>query len=196
MKHAENILAWGLPLVVAVNRFATDTDEEIAGIRSACEAVGIRAVVASHFADGGQGALALADAVLQIAESGGTGLRLTYTDDQPLWDKVRAVAQKVYGANDIMADAKIRQKFKQFEADGYGRLPVCLAKTQYSFSTDPLLRGRPKHFDVPLREVRLSAGAGFVVVLAGDIMTMPGLPKQPAAEIIDIDEDGNILGLS
>jgi formate--tetrahydrofolate ligase len=196
MKHAENVAAWGLPCVVAINRFLADSDEEIAGVRSACEAAGIPVEEATHFADGGRGAIALAEAVVRTVEKGGADFHPTYPDDLPLWDKVRAVAQKIYGADDIMADAKVRQKFRQLEADGYGRLPVCVAKTQYSFSTDPLLRGRPRRFDVPLRDVRLSAGAGFVVVLAGDIMTMPGLPKQPAAEIIDIDEDGNILGLS
>jgi len=196
MKHAENIVAWGLPLVVAINRFASDTDDEVETIRAACAAVSIQAVEATHFADGGKGALALAETVLKIFDRGGAELKLTYPDDLPLWDKVRAVAQKVYGASDITAEANVRQKFKNLEAEGYGRLPVCVAKTQYSFSTDPLQRGRPKSFLIPIRDIRLSAGAGFVVVLAGDIMTMPGLPKHPVAEIIDIDDNGQIIGLS
>jgi len=196
LKHIENIKAWGLPVVVAINAFSSDTDEEMEVIQKACAAVNVKAIRATHWAEGGQGALALAEEVLHLTQGPGAQLQFTYEDDQPLWEKVRTIAQRVYGANDIMGDLKVRNKFKALEEAGYGHLPVCLAKTQYSFSTDPGLRGRPRHFDVPIRDVTVSAGAGFVVVLAGDIMTMPGLPKVPAAESIDIDADGNITGLS
>ncbi len=196
LKHIENIKSWGLPLVVAINAFSSDTEEEMEVIQKACAAVKVKAIRATHWAEGGQGALGLAEEVLHLTQGPGAQLQFTYEDDQPLWEKVRTIAQRVYGANDIMGDLKVRNKFKALEEAGYGHLPVCLAKTQYSFSTDPGLRGRPRHFDVPIRDVTVSAGAGFVVVLAGDIMTMPGLPKVPAAESIDIDADGNITGLS
>ena len=196
LKHIENIKSWGLPVVVAINAFSSDTEEEMEVIQKACAAVKVKAIRATHWAEGGQGALALAEEVLHLTQGPGAQLQFTYEDDQPLWEKVRTIAQRVYGANDIMGDLKVRNKFKALEEAGYGHLPVCLAKTQYSFSTDPGLRGRPRHFDVPIRDVTVSAGAGFVVVLAGDIMTMPGLPKVPAAESIDIDADGNITGLS
>jgi formate--tetrahydrofolate ligase len=155
----------------------------------------VKAIRATHWAEGGAGALDLAREVLHLTE-GEAQLQFTYPDELTLWEKVRTLAQRVYGADDIMADTKVRNKFKALEEAGHGRLPVCIAKTQYSFSTDPLLRGRPRHFDVAIRDVTLSAGAGFVVVLTGEIMTMPGLPKAPAAEVIDIDDDGNIVGLS
>jgi len=196
LKHIENIKGWGLPVVVAINAFSSDTDEEMAAIQKACTAVRVKAVRATHWAEGGQGALELAEEVLHLTSGVSAQLQFTYEDDQPLWEKVRTVAERIYGANDIMADMKVRKKFKALEEAGYGHLPVCIAKTQYSFSTDPGLRGRPKHFDVPIRDVTVSAGAGFVVVITGDIMTMPGLPKVPSAELIDIDEDGNITGLS
>jgi formate--tetrahydrofolate ligase len=157
--------------------------------------VHVKAALATHWAKGGQGALEVAREALRLAEAG-SQMQFTYSDELCLWEKVRDVAQRVYGANDIMADTKVRNKFKALEEAWYGRLPVCIAKTQYSFSTDPLLRGRPKHFDVPIRDVAVSAGAGFVVVLTGELMTMPGLPKTPAAEIIDIDDQGEITGLS
>ena len=195
LKHIENIKAWGLRVVVAINHFDSDTAEGIEAVRAGCGAVNVKAVLATHWADGGQGALALAQEAVRLAEAG-SQLQFTYSDEVSLWEKVRDVARRVYGANDIMADTKVRNKFKALEEGGYGRLPVCIAKTQYSFSTDPLLRGRPKHFDVPIRDVAVSAGAGFVVVTTGEIMTMPGLPKVPSAEIIDIDSEGNIVGLS
>jgi len=195
LKHIENIKGWGLPVVVAINAFQSDTEEELEVLRKACCAVHVKAIRATHWAEGGKGALALAEEVVRLAGFEAQ-LQFTYEDDQPLWEKVRSIAERVYGAQDIMADLKIRKKFKALEEAGYGRLPVCIAKTQYSFSTDPGLRGRPRHFDVPIRDVQVSAGAGFVVVLTGDIMTMPGLPKVPSAELIDIDEAGNITGLS
>ncbi len=196
LKHVENIKSWGLPVVVAINHFTSDTDEEMAVIQKGCAGVHVKAIRASHWAEGGAGAEDLAQEVVNLTSGAAAQLQYTYPDDLPLWEKVKTVAQRIYGANDIMADAKVRQKFKALEEIGYGALPVCLAKTQYSFSTDPGLRGRPRNFDVPIRDVRVSAGAGFVVVITGDIMTMPGLPKDPAAEIIDIDDEGRITGLS
>ena len=196
VKHIENIHQFGLPVVVAINHFTSDTDEEVAVIQRHCQAMGVTAVKASHWAEGGQGAEELAKAVIAVAEKQNNAFTFLYPNEMKLWQKVKTIAQKIYGANDIMADVKIRQKFEDLEAAGYGHLPVCMAKTQYSFSTDPALRGRPRNFDVPIRDVNVSAGAGFVVVLTGEIMTMPGLPKVPAAEIIDIDDDGNIIGLS
>lgn len=196
LKHIENIKSWGLPVVVAINHFSADTDEEVAAVEKACAAVRVKAIKATHWADGGEGAIDVASEVVDLTSGAKPQLKLTYTCDTPLWDKVKAVAQRIYGANDIVADQKVRTKFKELDAAGYSHLPVCMAKTQYSFSTDPLLRGRPSNFDVPIRDINASAGAGFVVVLTGDIMTMPGLPKAPAAEIIDIDADGNVTGLS
>ena len=148
-----------------------------------------------HHARGGAGAEELARTVVQVAENTRSDFKPLYPDDLSLWDKARTVAQEIYGANDIMGDKILRSKFKRLEDEGYGHLPVCMAKTQYSLSTDPGLRGRPRNFDVPIREVKISAGAGFVVVLTGDIMTMPGLPKKPSAELIDFDEAGQIKGL-
>jgi formate--tetrahydrofolate ligase len=196
LKHIENIKSWGLPVVVAINAFTSDTEDEIAAIQKGCAAVHVKAIRASHWAEGGAGAEDLAREVVALSSGAPAQLQYTYEDDLPLWEKVKTIAQRIYGANDIMADVKVRQKFKSLEDNGHGLLPVCLAKTQYSFSTDPGLRGRPRHFDVPIRDVTVSAGAGFVVVLTGDIMTMPGLPKVPAAEIIDIDDEGRITGLS
>lgn len=195
-KHIENIRMFNLQPVVAINQFATDAREEWAIIEQRCRAHGVRVVAANHWAEGGAGAEALARAVVeQLETTPANKFQFLYTDEMTLWNKVRAVAQNIYGANDIMADAKVRQKFKELEEAGFGRLPVCMAKTQYSLSTDPALLGRPKNFDVPIRDVRLSAGAGFVVVLCGDIMTMPGLPKVPAAEAIDVNAHGEITGL-
>ena len=156
----------------------------------------MKALKAAHWAKGGAGAEDLAKAVVEEAEHRRPAFKQLYPDDLTLWKKVRTIAQKIYGANDIMADTKVRQKFDDLQSAGFGNLPVCMAKTQYSFSTDPALRGRPRNFDVPIRDVTLSAGAGFVVVLTGDIMTMPGLPKVPSAETIDLAEKGNIVGLS
>ena len=196
LKHIENIKGWGLPVAVAINYFSADTAEEVAVIEKGCAAVNVKAIKSTHWADGGEGAMDLAKEIVHLTSGAKAQLRFTYTCETPLWDKVKSVAQRIYGANDIVDDQKVRTKFKELESAGYGRLPVCMAKTQYSFSTDPLLRGRPDNFEVPIRDVNVSAGAGFVVVLTGDIMTMPGLPKAPVAEIIDIDADGNVTGLS
>ena len=194
-KHLENIALYGVPAVVAVNRFTADTDEEMAVVVKHCAALGVKAVAATHWTNGGEGTEDLARAVVEVTDSGTANFKLLYPDDLPLWEKVRAVAQKIYGADDITAAPAVRAKFKQFEKAGFGHLPVCLAKTQYSFSTDPTQRGRPTGFEVEIRDAKVSAGAGFVVVLTGEIMTMPGLPKVPAAESIDIDDSGQIIGL-
>lgn len=194
-RHIENIRKFGLPVAVAVNQFVSDSPEEIALLQEKCDHLGVRVVPCTHWADGGAGAAELADTVVQLCEKTGRDFRLLYPDSLGLWDKIRTVAQEIYGADDIMADKKLRARIAALEAEGHGQLPVCIAKTQYSFSTDPGLRGAPRHFDVPLRDVRLAAGAGFVVVLTGEIMTMPGLPRRPAAEQIGVDGDGRISGL-
>ncbi len=194
-KHIENIHQFGLPVVVAVNKFVTDTDEEVKTVQAKCDYLGVQVIEANHWADGGKGAIELAEAVVELVENHENDFHYLYEDEMPLWDKVKTIAQKIYGAENIQGDQKLRDSFTALEAAGYGNLPICMAKTQYSFSTDPALKGRPTGFDIPLREVRLSAGAGFIVVLAGDVMTMPGLPKKPAAEVIDINENGDIVGL-
>ena len=194
-KHIENIRRFGLPAVVAVNTFASDTEAEIECIRDNCAGLGVEIVPASHHAHGGAGAEDLARTVVEIAENTQSVFKPLYPDDMKLWDKVRTVAQEIYGADDIMGDTLLRGKFRRLEEEGYGHLPVCMAKTQYSLSTDPGLKGRPRGFNVPVRDVKVSAGAGFVVVSTGDIMTMPGLPKTPSAESIDIDDQGQITGL-
>jgi formate--tetrahydrofolate ligase len=194
-KHIENIRRFGLPPVVAINSFITDTDEEVQLIQDKCDHLGAQIVPAAHWAHGGAGAEELARTVVQVVEGTKNDFTFLYDSGLKLWDKTRIIAQDYYGANDIMGDKRLRGKFARLQKAGYGDLPVCMAKTQYSFSTDPGLRGRPKNFDVPIRDVKLSAGAGFVVVVTGDVMTMPGLPKVPAAEVIDLDEEGRIVGL-
>ena len=194
-KHIENIRRFGLPAVVAVNTFASDTEAEIECIRDKCTDLGVEIVAASHHAHGGAGAEDLARTVVEVAENTQSIFKPLYPDDMKLWDKVRTVAQEIYGADDIIGDKLLRGKFRRLEEEGYGHLPVCIAKTQYSLSTDPGLKGRPRGFNVPVRDVKVSAGAGFVVVSTGDIMTMPGLPKTPSAESIDIDDQGQITGL-
>jgi len=194
-RHIRNLSQFGLPVTVAINRFLSDTDAEVAAIQTYCEDMGIRAEVCTHWSDGGAGTEDLAHEVVRLAESNSAHLIPTYADDATPWEKAQAVARRIYGADDIIADKKVRKQFKALLDDGYGELPVCMAKTQYSFSTDPDLLGTPSHFVVPIREVKLSSGAGFIVVICGDIMTMPGLPRVPAANAIHIDNDGSIQGL-
>lgn len=194
-KHIENVRRFGLPAVVAVNRFLTDTAGEVALIRDRCADMDLPIVPSEHWAAGGAGAEALARTVVEAAESGPADFNLLYPDSLRLWDKARIVAREIYGADDIMGDKRLRARFGKLEEAGYGRFPVCMAKTQYSLSTDPGLKGRPRGFDVPIRDVRVSAGAGFVVVYTGDVMTMPGLPRKPSAEAIDYDEAGQTVGL-
>lgn len=188
---------WGIPTVVAINHRAEDTDAEIAALVAAAESVGVTAVVAKHFAHGGAGAEALAREVVRLCgeRPAEPALRFTYPDDATLWHKMSAIATRVYGASEITASTAVRAQIKRLQDEGYGGYPVCVAKTQYSFSTDPKLRGAPSGHVVDIREVRLAAGARFVVMICGDIMTMPGLPAVPAANSIDVDEDGRIVGL-
>jgi formate--tetrahydrofolate ligase len=194
-KHIENIHRFGLPAVVAVNSFATDTPEEMEFIRDKCAYLGVKIVPASHWLNGGAGAVDLARAVVDVVESTKNDFTFLYPDSLTLWEKVETICREIYGADDIQADKKVRDKFQMLQDAGYGHLPICMAKTQYSLSTDPTLKGRPHGFKVPLRDVKVSAGAGFVVVITGEIMTMPGLPKVPAAEAIDINERGEVVGL-
>ncbi|MGA2030962.1 MAG: formate--tetrahydrofolate ligase [Thermoguttaceae bacterium] len=194
-KHIENIHRFGLPVVVALNLFASDTAEEIQFIRDKCAYLSVKIVKAEHWRHGSQGAEELARAVVDVVEQTKTDFSLLYPDTCTLWQKVGIICREIYGATDVLADKKLREKFHALQDAGFGQLPICMAKTQYSLSTDPGLVGRPKNFDVPLRDVMVSAGAGFVVVLTGDIMTMPGLPKVPAAETIDLDENGQVVGL-
>jgi formate--tetrahydrofolate ligase len=196
-KHLRNVKdVYGLPPVVAINRFPTDTDAEVAALIELVQAEGARAHEATHFSNGGAGAEALARGVIEAIESGEGEMRFVYPDELSLADKAEAIATRVYGADGVTFDRKAARRLAQIEADGYGGLPVCMAKTQSSFSTDPTLRGAPTGHTVNIREVRLAAGAGFVVMVTGDIMTMPGLPRVPASNHIDIDEDGRIVGLS
>jgi formate--tetrahydrofolate ligase len=195
-KHIENVRLFGLPVVVAINAFTADTPDEVQLIKDKCDHLGVPVVRADHWARGGAGAEDLAKVVVQMAEGTKSDFKFLYPDSMSLWNKVKTIAQKIYGANNILADKKLRSRFKELQELGYGHLPICMAKTQYSLSTDPGLRGRPLNFDVPLRDIRLSAGAGFLVVLTGEIMTMPGLPKHPAAEIVDLDDQGNVVGFS
>ncbi len=194
-RHIANCRLFGLPVVVAVNHFTKDTDAEHALVRRLCEGLGVEAIECRHWAEGGRGAEALAQAVVGAAD-GGAKFRLLYPDELPLADKIRRVATEIYGAADIALDDAAAKRLAEFEADGYGRLPVCMAKTQYSFSTDPAARGAPSGHIVPVREVRLAAGAEFVVALCGDIRTMPGLPRVPAANGIRLGPGGVIDGLS
>ena len=194
-RHLRNLAQFGVPVVVAVNRFTADTDAEVDVVKKYCETFGVHAVNCTHWADGGAGATDLAAHVVELADSGAAQFRTLYSDELPLWDKAKRIATTIYGADDIIADQKIRAQFDQFEAAGYGHYPVCMAKTQYSFSTDPNLLGAPSGHVVPIREVRLAAGAEFIVVVCGDIMTMPGLPRVPAANAIRVNAEGLIEGL-
>ena len=195
-RHVDNIRnRYGLPCVVSINHFTSDTEPELDLLRQKMDQQGVPVVVARHWSQGSAGAQDLARIVVQLAESGTAKMRYVYEDADTLWDKMKAIATQVYGAADISADAAVRAKIAKLQQDGYGHYPVCVAKTQYSFSTDPNLRAAPSGHMVNVREVRLAAGAEFVVMICGDIMTMPGLPKEPASMRIDIDDDGRISGL-
>jgi len=195
-RHVTNIKnVFGLSCVVSINHFTNDTDKEVELLQKKCEALGVSVVVAKHWAEGGKGAEALAHKVVEIIESGKSELQFAYPDNLPLAQKIESVAKKVYGAEGIKLDSKAKSRLDELEKEGHGALPVCIAKTQYSFSSDPTLRGAPSGHTLTVREVRLSAGAGFVVAICGDIMTMPGLPKVPAANKISLDSDGKVIGL-
>lgn len=194
-RHIRNIGQFGVPATVAVNRFTGDSDDEIDEIRAFCRDYGIDAHECTHWADGGAGTAGLAESVVKIAGSGHSRFRPLYEDSMGLWDKTRRIAQSIYHADDIIADQRVRDRYKQFEDAGYGHFPICMAKTQYSFSTDPNLKNAPTGHVVPIREIKLSAGAEFIVAICGDIMTMPGLPRTPAAEGIGLDANGEVEGL-
>jgi formate--tetrahydrofolate ligase len=194
-RHLENIAKFGVPVAVAINRFITDTDAEMKEVMNAAESMGAKAFVCTHWADGGAGTEALARHIVELADGGKAAFKPLYSDDLPLRDKVRTIATEIYRAADIACDASVETAFKDLEAGGFGKLPICMAKTQYSFSTDPNKRGAPTGHTVPVRELRLSAGAEFVVAITGEIMTMPGLPRVPAAESIRINSQGQVEGL-
>ena len=195
-RHIENLRQFGLPVVVAINRFNTDTSGEIAAIEAYCAQQGVPVALCTHWAEGGRGAEALARAVVALTEKRTEPFKLLYPDDMPLFEKIETVARKIYRAGRVETTRSVRQQLKGWEEAGFGNLPVCMAKTQYSFSTDPALLGAPEGHVVGLREVRLAAGAGFVVAICGDIMTMPGLPRHPAAEIMHLNASGQIEGLN
>ena len=195
-RHIENLRLFGLPVVVAINRFTTDTSAELAAIEAFCTRLGVKVAVCTHWAEGGRGAEALARAVTEIAARRTEPFSLLYPDDMPLIEKIETVAKRIYRAQRVDTTRAVRKQLSDWEAAGFGNLPVCMAKTQYSFSTDPALLGAPEGHVVRLREVRLAAGAGFVVAICGDIMTMPGLPRHPAAEIMHLNASGQIEGLS
>jgi len=195
-RHLENVAKFGVPPVVAINRFITDTDAEVAAVEEMAKSLGTRAFLCTHWADGGKGTEALARHVVEICNSGKADFKPLYPDEMPLWEKIKTIATSLYGASDISADTAVRNQLKDFEAAGYGKLPICMAKTQYSFSTNPTLRGAPSGHVVPIREVILSAGAEFVVVVCGDLMRMPGLPRVPSAEQMFVNEQGFIENLS
>ena len=194
-RHIENVKKFGVPAVVGINHFVTDTDAEIQAMQDYCASVGAEAILNTHWANGGEGIVDTARKVVELAEGGTADYRPLYGDDMGLFEKIETVANEIYRADSVSADKKIRDQLKAWEDAGYRDLPVCMAKTQYSFSTDPNLRGAPTGFDLPIREVRLSAGAGFVVAICGEIMTMPGLPRVPSAEAIKLNADGDIEGL-
>lgn len=194
-RHLRNIGQFGVPAVVGINRFIKDTDAELEAVKTYCEEFGVQAYECNHWADGGAGIEEMAHAVAEIADSGAAQFRTLYDDNMTLWDKARHVARTIYWADDIIADKKVRDQFQQYQDAGFGHFPICMAKTQYSFSTDPDLKGAPTDHVTPIREVRLSAGAEFLVVVCGEIMTMPGLPRVPAANSIYVNDDGLIEGL-
>ena len=194
-RHIENVQGYGVPVVVAINRFSADTDAEMKAVRDVCDGLGVKAIDANHWAEGGAGTEDLAKEVVALADSGKADFKVSYPDDMPLVDKIRTTATKIYRAKDIAIDQKTLAQCADLEAEGFGNLPVCIAKTQYSFSDDPNAKGAPSDHVLPVREVRLSAGAGFIVVVCGDIMTMPGLPREPAANRIKMNSEGVIEGL-
>jgi formate--tetrahydrofolate ligase len=194
-RHVENMQKFGVQPVVSINRFSADTEAEINLVREKCKALGVEALMADHWAMGGEGAADVARAVVKIAESGKSKLKYLYPDDMPLVEKIRTICREIYRAKDISMDKSVRDQLTSFEAMGYGKFPICMAKTQYSFTTNPDAKGAPSDHVIPVREVRLSAGAEFVVVICGELLTMPGLPKVPAADSIDVGSDGRIVGL-
>ncbi len=193
-RHIRNVQKFGVPVVVGVNNFTTDTDAEFAAVQKYCAEMGVAAIRCTHWAEGSKGTIALAEKVVEIVESGSAAFKPLYPDSMSLWDKVGTIATQIYDAAEVVADKSVLDQFKVFEDAGYGHFPICMAKTQYSFSTDPAAKGAPSGHTIAIREIRLSAGAEFIVVVTGDIMTMPGLPKVPAANTIKL-ENGEVVGL-
>ena len=194
-RHIENVKSFGVPVVVAINHFVTDTDAEVKAVQDYVSEMGAEAILCKHWEKGSEGTVDLANRVSEIADTDSGNFAPLYNDEMSLFDKIETIAKRIYRADEVLADAKIRNQLKEWETAGYGELPVCMAKTQYSFTTDPNLRGAPTGHSLPIREVRLSAGAGFVIVICGEIMTMPGLPSKPASENIMLNETGQIEGL-
>ena len=194
-RHINNIGQFGVPVVVAINAYATDTLAEHQAIIDFCKGLNVECRISSHWSDGGKGAASLAEYVVEMVDSQESNFKPLYSDEMNLWDKTKYIAQNIYGADNIIADKKVRDQFAQFDKNGYSNYPICMAKTQYSFSTDPSLMGAPSEHEVPIREIRLCSGAEFIVVVCGAIMTMPGLPRKPASENIGVDKDKNIEGL-
>jgi formate--tetrahydrofolate ligase len=194
-KHIENIQKYGVPVVVTLNHFVADTDAEVAYVKERCEAMGATFAVARVWAEGGEGGKALAEKVLETLETKESNFKFLYEDELNIVEKVNKVCKEIYGAGNVNFSAAAKKTLDQIDKLGFNHFPVCIAKTQYSLSDDPKVLGRPEGFEVTVKEIRISAGAGFIVVLLGDVMTMPGLPKKPAALNIDIDEDGNVVGL-
>jgi len=194
-QHVENVRKFGVPVVVALNHFTADTEAEVKAMHALAKEWDVPLVVSEGWAKGGEGTKALAEEVVKTIDAKGGKFKPLYEDSLPLWDKVKKIATEIYRASDLEASAAVKKRFQTLQDQGYGNLPICMAKTQYSFSADAALLGTPRNFTLPIREVRLSAGAGFIVVITGDIMTMPGLPKVPSAEKIDIDGSGKVVGL-
>ncbi|MDH3576323.1 MAG: formate--tetrahydrofolate ligase [Gammaproteobacteria bacterium] len=194
-RHIRNLGKFGVPVTVAINRYTADTDAEVQVVREFCNKYGVHAINCTHWADGSAGAVELAEHIVELCDSGAAQFRTLYDDDLSLWEKTATIAREIYGADDIIADKKVRAEFAKLESEGRGNYPICMAKTQYSFSTDPNLLGAPSGHHVPIREIRLAAGAEFLVVVCGEIMTMPGLPRVPAANSIRVNDEGRIEGL-
>ncbi|MBK8440113.1 MAG: formate--tetrahydrofolate ligase [Rhodobacter sp.] len=194
-RHIANVKSFGVPVVVAINHFYSDTDAEVAAVKAYVAEQGAEAILCKHWAMGSAGVEELAHKVVELSESGKSSFAPIYPDDMPLFQKIETIAKRIYHADEVLADKSIRDQLKAWEAAGYGHLPICMAKTQYSFTTDPNVRGAPTGHSVPVREVRLSAGAGFIVAICGEIMTMPGLPKVPSAEVIRLNDQGHVEGL-
>ena len=194
-RHIENVKKFGLPVTVAVNHFVDDTDNEVKELINACEKMKVEAKLCMHWANGGEGTKDLAEHVVELIDKNEANFKFLYEDSAPLFKKIETIAKEIYRTSEVIADTKVRKQLKNFEDQGYGSLPICVAKTQYSFSTDPSLKGAPTGHVLPIREIRLSSGAEFIVVVCGAIMTMPGLPREPAANSIKLNDEGEIEGL-
>ena len=194
-RHIQNVQKFGLPVAVAVNHFIKDTDDEVKALIEFCDDLGVKASLCTHWANGGEGTKELASHIAELCEKNEAKFKFLYESKTPLFKKIETIAKEIYRADEVIADTKIRDQLKNFEEAGYGELPICVAKTQYSFSTDPNLKGAPSGHALPIREIRLSSGAEFIVVVCGAIMTMPGLPRVPAADTIKLNKDGEIEGL-